>query len=163
VRGRRPGHGDDRGEAQLAPEQKDRPRRPRRPQREPDLSTGERVLSYGISAVLVVVIMLVGSLVLWIGVPLFWLYIGSLVQGGTDSVGAAIGAALVGATVSIIGLAWVLARLNEFHQELQARRGDQPSPLLEMVLVAAAGIALVGFVFWFFFIEGPGPSVAPRK
>ena len=107
--------------------------------------------------------MVVGSLVLWIGVPLSWLYIGSLVQGETDSVGAAIGVALIGATLSIIGLAWALARLNAFHQELQVRRGAQPSPLLEMVLVAAAGIALVGFVVWFFFIEGPGPSVAPTK
>jgi hypothetical protein len=113
--------------------------------------------------VLVVLIMVVGSLVLWVGVPLGWLYIGSLVQGETDSVGAAIGAALVGATVSIIGLAWVLARLNAYHEELQIRRGAQPSPLLEIVIVAAAGIALVGFVVWFFFIEGPGPSVAPRK
>jgi hypothetical protein len=85
------------------------------------------------------------------------------VQGATDSIGAAIGVALVGATASILGLAWMLARLNEFHQDLQVRRGDQPSPLLEMVVVAAAAVALVAFVVWFFFIEGPGPSVAPRK
>ena len=121
------------------------------------------MVSYGVDAALVVLIMLVGSLVLWIGVPLLWLYIGSLVQGATDSIGAAIGVALVGATASIIGLAWALARLNEFHQELQVQRGEQPTPLLEMVIVASAGIALVGFVVWFFFIEGPGPSLAPTK
>jgi hypothetical protein len=111
----------------------------------------------------VVLIMVVGSLVLWVGVPLGWLYIGSLVQGATDSIGAAIGVALAGAAASIIALAWVLARLNEFHQELQERRGEQPSPLLEMVIVASAGIALVAFVLWFFFLEGPGPSLAPSK
>jgi hypothetical protein len=111
----------------------------------------------------VVVIMVAGSLVLWVGVPLAWLYIASLVQGETDSIGAAIGVALVGVTASIIGLASMLARLNELHQDLQVRRGDQPSPLLEMVVVGSAAIALVGFVVWFFFLEGPGPSVAPRK
>jgi hypothetical protein len=116
-----------------------------------------------VSALLVVVIMLVGSLVLWVGVPVGWLFIGSLVQGETDSIGAAIGVALAGAAASIIGLAWVLARLNAYHEELQMERGEQPTPLLEIVMVAAAGIALVAFVVWFFFIEGPGPSVAPRK
>jgi hypothetical protein len=107
--------------------------------------------------------MVVGSLVLWVGVPLGWLYIGSLVQGATDSIGAAIGTAMVGAAVSIIALAWVLARLNEFHEELQVRRGEQPSPLLEIVIVSSAAIALVAFVVWFFFLEGPGPSLAPSK
>jgi hypothetical protein len=68
---------------------------------------------------------------------------------------------MVGAAVSIVGLAMVLARLNAFHQELQVRRGEQPSPLLEMVVVTTAAIALVVFVIWFFFIEGPGPSLAP--
>jgi hypothetical protein len=137
--------------------------RPRRRQPEPELSTGERVVSYGADAVLVILIMVVGSLVLWFGVPLAWLYLGSLVQGETDSIGAAIGTALVGASISIIGLAWVLARMNELHEELQARRGAQPSPLLEMVLVATAAFALVIFVAWFFFIEGPGPSLAPSR
>jgi hypothetical protein len=139
-------------------------RRPsRRAEPEPELPTGKRVLTYGIDAVLVVLIMLVGSLVLWVGVPLGWLYLGSLVQGGTGSIGAAIGVALVGASLSILALAWVLARLNAYHQELQMRRGAQPTPLLEIVVVAAAGISLVGFVVWFFFIEGPGPSIAPSR
>ena len=139
-------------------------RRPsRRAEPEPDLPTGKRILSYGIDAVLVVLIMLVGSLVLWVGVPIGWLYLGSLVQGETGSIGAAIGVALAGASASIIGLAWMLARLNAYHQELQVQRGAQPTPLLEIVVVAAAGIALAGFVVWFFFIEGPGPSIAPSR
>jgi hypothetical protein len=135
--------------------------RPPRQDLSPSAPRGKRLLSYGLDAVLVVVIMVVGSLVLWLGVPLGWLYIGGQIQGATDSVGAALGVSLVGATLSIIGLAWVLARLNGLHQELQMRRGAQPTPLLEMVTVVTAAIALVVFVAWFFFIEGPGPSIAP--
>ena len=122
-----------------------------------------RAVSVGANAALVVLIMVVGSFVLWVGVPLAWLYIAGRIQGATDSVGAAIGAALLGATSSIIGLAWALARLNGLHQELQMRRGDQPTPLLEMVMVVTAAVVLVGFILWFFVIEGPGPSLAPNS
>ena len=121
----------------------------------------KQVATRGFDAVLVVLIMVVGSLVLWVGVPLAWLFVGGRVQGATDSVGAAIGIAMVGAVLSIMGIAWLLARLNGIHQELKVQRGEQPTPLLEMVMVLSAGVALVVFVVWFFLIEGPGPSIAP--
>jgi hypothetical protein len=129
---------------------------------EPDRGPAERVAARGLDVVLVVLIMVVGSLVLWLGVPLGWLFIGGQIQGATDSIGLALGTVLLGATLSILGLAWVLARLNWLHQELQMRRGEQPTPLLEMVMVVTATIALVAFVVFFFVIEGPGPSIAPR-
>ena len=43
-----------------------------------------------------------GALSLWIGVPLAWLYIGSMVQDATDSVGAALGLMLIGSVASIL-------------------------------------------------------------
>jgi hypothetical protein len=129
------------------------------------LGVGARALNYGASAVLTGVIMVGASLALWIGVPAGWLWIGSQIQGSTGSVGTAIAVMLVGAIVSIVALAWVLGRLNRMHEHLRAARGVEPSgpPLLEVVLVVTAAIALVGFAIWFFILAGPGPEIAPRS
>ena len=130
-----------------------------------DLGYGARALNYGASALLTGVIMVGASLLLWIGVPAGWLWIGSQVQGSTGSVGTAIAVMLVGAIASIVALAWVLGRLNRVHEHLRERRGADQSgpPLLEVVLVVTAAVALVGFAIWFFVLAGPGPELAPRS
>jgi hypothetical protein len=122
------------------------------------------LLRAGTSAVIVVIIMVFGSLVLWIGVPLGWLWIGSQVQGSTDSVGSALGVAMGGAIVSIIGLALALGWLNRKHEELREARGleHHKTTTLERVLVFTAGIAVVGFTIWFLGFAGPGPTLAPK-
>jgi hypothetical protein len=124
-----------------------------------------RILNYGASAVLTVVIMFGASLLLWIGIPAGWLWIGSQVQGSTGSVGAAIAVMLIGAVVSIVAIAYVLGSLNRAHEHLLEARGAvrEGPPLLEVVLVVTAGIALVGFAIWFFVFAGPGPELAPRN
>src|SRR5436190_17803954 len=86
---------------------------------------GARALNYGISAVLTGIIMVGASLLLWIGVPAGWLWVGSQVQGSTGNIGTAIAVMLVRAIVSIVGLAWVLGRLNRFHQRLREARGRE--------------------------------------
>jgi hypothetical protein len=125
----------------------------------------KRVLNYGASAVLTSVIMVGASLLLWVGVPAGWLWIGSQIQGSTGSVGTAIAVMLLGAIASIVAIAWVLGRLNGAHERLLEARGVQPEgpPLLEVVLVVTAAIALVGFAIWFFVFAGPGPELAPRN
>jgi hypothetical protein len=129
------------------------------------LGVGARALNYGASAVLTGVIMVGASLALWIGVPAGWLWIGSQVQGSTGNVGTAIAVMLVGAVVSIVALAWVLGRLNRVHERLREARGVEATgpPLLEVVLVVTAAVALVGFAIWFFVFAGPGPELAPRS
>src|SRR3954454_10587109 len=129
------------------------------------LGTGARALNYGASAVLTAVIMVGASLLLWIGVPAGWLWIGSQVQGSTGSIGTAIAVMLIGVIVSIVALAWVLGRLNRVHEHLREARGAERTgpPLLEVVLVVTAAIALVGFAIWFFVLAGPGPELAPRS
>ena len=116
------------------------------------------------SGVLLAVIMLGGGLVLWIGVPVAWLYIGSQIQVKTDSVGAALGAMFVGAVVSIIAIVMALAWLNRKHVEMREARGLDASgaTALEAVMTISAIVAVLGFGIWFFLIEGPGPSLAPR-
>ena len=144
----------------MAPERQSRSDAP-----QDTLGAGARALNYGASAVLTGVIMVGASLLLWIGVPAGWLWIGSQVQGSTGNLGTAIAVMLVGAIVSIVALAWVLGKLNRVHEHLrQARGGDRNAPpLLEVVLVVTAAIALVGFAIWFFVFAGPGPELAPRS
>ena len=113
---------------------------------------------------LLVLIMLGGGLVLWVGVPVAWLYIGSQVQAKTNSVGAALGAMFAGVLVSILLIVPLLGWLNAKHADLREARGleSHGNAALEAVMTVSAVIAVVGFGVWFFLIEGPGPSLAPR-
>jgi hypothetical protein len=118
-----------------------------------------RVLRNGTGAVLVVLIMFIGSLVLWIGTPLLWLWIGSQVQGATDSLGAALAVMFIGVPTTVMLVASVLAKLSDVYRtNCQARGlGDPGHVVLEGVLVVSAGITLAGFVVWFFFFAGTSP------
>jgi heme/copper-type cytochrome/quinol oxidase subunit 2 len=122
------------------------------------------LLRAGLSGVILLLMMLGAGLVLWIGVPLAWLYIGSQVQGATDSVGTAIAVMLVGVVVSIVAVVPILGWLNRKHLELRAARGldTHGQTALEAVMTVSVVIAVLVFVVWFFVIVGPGPSLAPR-
>jgi hypothetical protein len=117
------------------------------------------ILRTGTGAALVVLIMFIGSLVLWIGTPLLWLWVGSQVQGATSSLGAALGTMFVGVVVTIAVLASVLAKLsNVYRANCRARGHDDPGHfVLEGVLVVSAGFTLVAFVVWFFLFAGASP------
>ena len=75
------------------------------------------MLRTGAGAALVVLIMFIGSLVLWIGTPLLWLWVGSQIQGATSSLGAALGAMFVGVIATIAVLANILAKLSNVYRE----------------------------------------------
>ena len=116
-------------------------------------------LRTGAGALLVLLIMLVGSLVLWIGAPLLWLWIGSQIEASTASVGAAIGATFLGAVLTIVLVAAILGKLSNFYRANRVARGlDDPGHfVLEVVLVVSASVALCAFVIWFFFFAGAEP------
>jgi hypothetical protein len=122
------------------------------------------LLRAGASGVLVLAMMLLAGLVLWIGVPLGWLYVGSLVQGASDSVGLAILVMLAGVPASIVAILPMLGWLNRKHLELRAARGldTHGQTALEAVMTVSVAVAVLAFVIWFFVIAGPGPSLAPR-
>jgi heme/copper-type cytochrome/quinol oxidase subunit 2 len=123
-----------------------------------------KLLRTGGSGVLLLLIMLGGGLLLWVGVPLGWLYVGSQVQGKTGSLGAALAVMFVGVLVSIFAIVPGLGWLNAKHIELRAARGleSHGNTALEAVMTISAVIAVIAFGIWFFLIEGPGPSLAPR-
>ena len=117
------------------------------------------LLRTGVGAVLVVLIMVLGSLVLWIGTPLLWLWVGSQVEGSTSSIGPAVGAAFIGAVLTIVLVAAVLGKLSNVYRANRVSRGlDDPGHfVLEVVLVVSASITLVVFVVWFLFFAGATP------
>jgi hypothetical protein len=129
------------------------------------VETVSRLLRTGASAVMVLLMMVVGSLVLWVGIPVGWLWVGSQVQGSTNSVGTAFAVALGGAVISIIALATALGWLNHKHQQMLEARGVdlQGSSVLEKVLVVTAAVAVIAFGTWFLLFAGIGPTLAPSK
>ena len=103
--------------------------------------------------------MFAGALLLWVGVPLGWLWIGSQVEGETGSLGAAVAVMFVGALASILALAWALARLNHRHGRLREERGLESygQVPLEGVMAVSAAVAVIGFAAWFFLFSGSSP------
>lgn len=118
-----------------------------------------KLLRTGAGAILVVSIMFIGSLGLWVGTPLLWLWIASQVQGDTQSLGTALAVAFVGVLVTVTVLVSVLSRLSEVHRANRVARGfDDPGHVvLEAVIVVSAGLTLIVFVIWFFFLAGASP------
>ncbi|HVS29138.1 MAG TPA: hypothetical protein VHE14_06275 [Solirubrobacteraceae bacterium] len=117
------------------------------------------LIRLGSSALTLLLIMFLGSLVLWIGVPLAWLWIGSQIEGATRSLGAAIGAMIFGVIGSIAAMVVLLARLSNVYRRSRVARGldDTGNFALETVLVLSAGVAVVGFTVWFFIFAGTSP------
>ena len=118
-----------------------------------------RALATGGSGAILILIMLGGGIVLWVGVPVGWLYIGSQIQASTDSLGTAMAAMMVGAIVSILVIVAGLIWLNGKYQHLRQARGleDHGQTALEAVMTVSAGLALVAFGAWFFLFSGSSP------
>jgi hypothetical protein len=124
------------------------------------MERARRLLPAVESAVLLVAIMFMGSLVLWVGVPVAWLWVGSQVQ-GSSSMAAAVGTMMIGMLITIAVLVTLLSWLNRKHVELQEARGARmpanATTALEHVMVASAVVAVVGFFVWFFGFSGSSP------
>jgi hypothetical protein len=118
-----------------------------------------KVVQLGSSGLVLLLIMLIGGLVLWVGIPLAWLWIGSQIQAATGSLGAAVGAMMVGVVASIVLMIPVLGWLSNKHRSLLVARGqpDNGHLALEVVLVASATIAVVLFGAWFLLFAGSSP------
>jgi uncharacterized iron-regulated membrane protein len=103
--------------------------------------------------------MFLASLVLWLGVPAGWLWVGSQVQGHTGSVGDAILVMMAGIAMSLALFVPTLSWLNRKDVELRAARGREVegATALERVLVASGALALVAFGVWFFGFSGSEP------
>jgi hypothetical protein len=110
--------------------------------------------------------MFAGSIGLWIGVPVLWLYVAGRVQGATGSLGAAVGVGILGLIVTVVLAMPLLHRLARLHNAAREARGLENlgwAPL-EGVMTVSAVLALIAFGVWFFLLAGaePLPGGLPR-
>lgn len=103
--------------------------------------------------------MVAAALVLWVGIPLGWLWVGSQIQAGTGSIGLALLAMAAGIAVSIWLVLRLLTWLNLQHIHARERRGLETygNVTLEGIMAISAGFALVSFCIWFFLFSGSSP------
>jgi hypothetical protein len=120
-----------------------------------------------------IVLMALGSLVLWIGSPIGWLWIASQMQ--KDSQAAGFGPyvlVLVGIAVTAVVLAQLLSRLNRaygvvsgedepvrvrmpWHRSMRGEQeGRAPRTVLDVVMVVSVSIGALAMTIWFFFLAG---------
>jgi hypothetical protein len=124
------------------------------------------------AAVFLIAVMVVGSLLMWIGAPLFWLWLGSQLQSGsTPSFGPYL-LILVGVVASMIVLGKLLSTLDRvygrvtntnatvrvrlpWHRSLRGERGSgRHTRIVDIVMVASVSSALLLFGAWFFLVAG---------
>jgi hypothetical protein len=101
---------------------------------------------------------------LWGPQPIGWMWVGSQIDYATGSLFLGIVSAFVG-MVATLFITVALARRVD-HAWMLVRRAagfEQKNGALERIFIITAGIAVVGFAFWFLIIAGPGPELAPKS
>jgi hypothetical protein len=96
--------------------------------------------------------------------PLGWLWVGSQVEYQTGFVTAGISTIMLGCLASLFLTMVIAKRLDHAWKLVRRAAGyQQQRGALERIFVLSVGIALVVFGVWFFLIQGPDPSLAPRN
>jgi hypothetical protein len=123
-------------------------------------------------AALLIVLMAIGSIMLWLGIPVGWLYLASrIVDSSQPSLGPYV-LVLVGIPVSMIVVGKALSRLNRAYGDvtgttatvrtrspwMKSMRGERdsgrPRTILDVVMVWSVALALLSFAVWFFLFAG---------
>ncbi len=133
------------------------------------LEMGERV-TRALTIALLAVSVVVGSAMLWIGLPVAGLWLAGEL---TDRAEMFLFVALLGIPLSMVVCGWVLYRLNGLYEDMRGgpagpphrsawlasssaereklRRARGPRTLIEVSMTASAVAALVLIAIWFFF------------
>lgn len=92
-----------------------------------------------------------------------WLWVGSQLQGNTESLGLALAVTFVGILVSIVILIVAVRWLERVWQSQRITAGYEPHgrSVLELVFVVAVTLTAVAFGIWFFLGGGLLPTFAP--
>jgi hypothetical protein len=123
-------------------------------------------------AVLLVLLMALGSVFLWIGIPIGWVWIASrTVNTSQPSFGPYL-LVLLATPLSMWLWSKLLFRLNDlyarvtgqtaevrtqlpWHKSMRDTRGSgRPTTVLDLVMIISVSIALTAFGIWFFFFAG---------
>ncbi|MDQ3936070.1 MAG: hypothetical protein M3340_15720 [Actinomycetota bacterium] len=101
---------------------------------------------------------------LWGPQPVGWLWVGSRVDYWTDSVSAGIVTAFLGMLLSLFVTLVIAKRVDHAWKLVRRASGiRQEKGAIERIFVVSLMIVGSAFLVWFFFIEGPGPSLAPQE
>jgi hypothetical protein len=119
------------------------------------------------------VVMVVGSFILWLAVPLGWLWVGSKINQSLDPSFGAYVAIAIGIPATMLVLFTLLRRVDAAHQELTGTLSDAkpvpppwrrsmrdernmhaPTSALDIILVATAIAAGLVLLVWFAFFAG---------
>jgi hypothetical protein len=131
------------------------------------MDAGRRLL-----ATLLIALMAMGSILLWLGIPVGWLYLVSrLVTSSQPSMGPYV-LLIVGIPASMIVVGKALSKLNRVYGEvtgttptmrarspwMRSMRGERESgrrrTVLDVVMVWSVALALLCFGVWFFAFAG---------
>ena len=123
-------------------------------------------------ATLLIALMAIGSILLWLGIPVGWLYLVSrLVKSSQPSMGPYV-LLIVGIPASMIVVGKALSKLNRVYGEvtgttptmrvrspwMKSMRGERDSgrerTVLDVVMVWSVALALLCFGVWFFAFAG---------
>jgi hypothetical protein len=126
-------------------------------------------------AALLVLVMAAGSVLMWIGVPVFWLWLASRLADSSQPSAGLYLLVLGGIVVSMAVVGKALGMINRLHMELTdnvpqkreqtiwlrsmraEREVNREHGVLGLVMVWSVSVALVLFGVWFFlFAEGGG-------
>ena len=128
---------------------------------------GRRVL-----AALLILAMAIGSIVLWLGIPIGWLYVASRVAKSSQPSMGPYALVLVGIPASMVVVGKLLSTLNRTYgavtgapaparsrrawmKSLRGERdGGRPRTILDVVMVWSVALALACFAIWFFVFAG---------
>jgi hypothetical protein len=96
--------------------------------------------------------------------PIGWLWVGSQVNYQTHSVSLGILSAFAGMLATLMITLGLARRVDHAWRLVRRAAGyEQENGALERIFILSAGIAAVGFAFWFLIIAGPGPELSPRQ
>jgi hypothetical protein len=119
-----------------------------------------------------ILVMAVGSIAMWIAVPVAWLYLASRLSQGTQPTLGPFVMVLVGIPLSMVVIGKLLATLDRlygrvtgtlaqvhiqmpWHKSMRGERGStRPRSVLDIVMVISVSLALLLFGLWFFLIAG---------
>jgi hypothetical protein len=127
--------------------------------------------SWSPPALTLVLLMAVGSVVMWIGVPLGLIYLASRIAGSSHPGAGPYLLVLIGLPVGMAIVGKCLGTLDRWHGRLTGRREDRHRAtwlrsmraertsnrrggVLDQVMIVSVGLALVAFGVWFFGFAG---------
>jgi hypothetical protein len=125
-----------------------------------------------LSAALLIGLMAIGSVVLWIGVPLGWIWLASNIVDSSEPSMTPYVMVLVGIPLTMVVVGKGLAELNRVYGEVTGttptvrvvmpwrrsmrddRNAGHPRTVLDVVMVCSVTVALIVFALWFFLFAG---------